>query len=187
MAIINQKYELVNVAVLKPHPENPRKGALMDIEESVDTNGFYGAVIAQKSTGHILAGTHRWKAAQNVGEEMVPVLWADVDNKQAVKILLADNRTSDLATYDQDKLSAILEGLDDLSGTGFSEVVAKAEEKRLAAKEAEAREDLDGIDEPVFVVQIHCADEADQAEVLAKLNDGRVKWSKGRTMAAVTL
>ncbi|GAA4908164.1 ParB/RepB/Spo0J family partition protein [Streptomonospora salina] len=122
--IADQKYELVPIGKLEPHPDNPRRGDTGAIAESIEHNGFYGAVIAQKSTGRILAGNHRWKAAKTQGEKKVPVLWIDVDDDRARKILLADNKTNDLATYDEKALLALLDdvGADAsaLAGTAYS-------------------------------------------------------------------
>ena len=52
----------------------------------------------------------------------MPVYWADVDDATARRILLADNRTNDLATYDDAILTELLTVLaqeDDLLGTGW--------------------------------------------------------------------
>lgn len=114
--------EQVPVDALKSHPDNPRKGNVDKIAESIGANGFYGALVVQKSTGTILVGNHRWLAAKQVGMDTVPVLYVDVDDKTAKRILLADNRTSDLALYDAEELTRLLKTVlveDDLIGTGF--------------------------------------------------------------------
>lgn len=119
-----QDYELVPVAMLKPHPKNPRKGDVSQIVESIKVNGFYGAVIAQKSTGHVLAGNHRIQAAKELGIADVPVIWVDCSDQEAEKILLVDNRTNDLAEYNDAALAEILAGLSnkgELKGTGYDE------------------------------------------------------------------
>ena len=90
---------------------NPRKGDTVAIAESIVHNGFYGAVVVQRSTGFILAGNHRLKAAVDTGATEVPVIWVDADDEQALRILLADNRTNDLAGYDD---KALLELLSDV-------------------------------------------------------------------------
>ena len=117
MRTINQATELAAIDALRPHPRNPRQGDIGAIRQSIDANGFYGAVIAQKSTGFILAGNHRWKAAQQAGATEVPVTWVDVDDDHALRILLADNRTNDLATYDDGALADLLKQLHDATGT----------------------------------------------------------------------
>jgi DNA modification methylase len=122
-SIINKDLELVPVGELKLHPRNPRRGDVGLIQESILANGFYGAVVAQKSTGYVLAGNHRLKAAIEAGMEKVPVIWVDVDDERAVRILLADNRTSDIAGYDDRQLAELLKELnalpDRLLGTGY--------------------------------------------------------------------
>lgn len=120
---IKQEYELVKIDgdsdPLKEHPRNPRRGNVEAIEESVEANGWYGAVVAQKSTGYILAGNHRYRVAVAKGAKEVPVIWHDVDDETALRILLADNRTADLGTYDEETLTELLEGLETLEGTGY--------------------------------------------------------------------
>jgi hypothetical protein len=52
----------------------------------------------------------------------VPVYWVDVDDTEAQRILLADNRVSDLATWDDSILVGLLEGLANdgaLLGSGY--------------------------------------------------------------------
>ena len=121
--VINQRHEQVAVEKLTPHPRNPRKGDVEAIRQSIVVNGFYGVLVAQRSTRHILVGNHRYQAAVQAGIERVPVVWVDVDDEAALRILLADNRTNDLATYDDKELGALLEellGTDlGLAGTGY--------------------------------------------------------------------
>ena len=121
MEIINQEYELVPVGALRPHPRTPRKGDTVAIAESICANGFYGAVVVQKSTGFILAGNHRLKAAIDTGADEVPVIWVEADDEQALRILLADNRTNDLAGYDEKVLAEVLKSLESFEGTGYDQ------------------------------------------------------------------
>lgn len=118
-------YETVKVDDLVTHPDNARKGNLDRIEESIRVNGFYGALIVQKGTKRIIAGNHRYLAAKNLGIKEVPVLWLDVSDDEARRILLADNRSNDLASYDDTMLAELLRAAQDttgLEGTGFDEV-----------------------------------------------------------------
>jgi hypothetical protein len=85
----------------------------------MDANGFYGAIIAQRSTGYILAGNHRYRAAVERDAETVPVIWVDVDDDSALRILLADNRTADGGDYDAQALVDILADMGNLEGTGY--------------------------------------------------------------------
>lgn len=81
-------------------------------------------VIAQRSTRQVLAGNHRLLAARELGMTEIPVVWVDVDDERALRILLADNRTSDLGYYDDGALAALLTDLaqqtdDALAGTAW--------------------------------------------------------------------
>jgi len=123
MQIINQKHEQVAVSRLQAHPKNPNVGNVEAIQASIGENGWYGAIIAQKSTGHILVGHHRFRAAMQAGAEKVPVFWVDVDDTRALKILLADNKTAELASRDDELLAEVLAELagtdDGLTGSGY--------------------------------------------------------------------
>lgn len=119
---MNPEYVDLPINDLIPHPANPRRGNVKKIVESIKANGFYGTIVVQKSTNIILAGNHRWQAAKVCGMETIPAMVVDVDDVEAKKILLADNRTADFATYDADELSKLLRDVistDDLIGTGF--------------------------------------------------------------------
>lgn len=101
-------YSVVPLDDLTEHPDNPRQGDVGAIIQSVEANGFYGAIVAQRSTGRVLAGNHRLKALRQLGVAEVPVVWADVDDSTARRILLADNRANDLAAYNDSALADLL-------------------------------------------------------------------------------
>jgi len=118
------KHRSVDIDSLKPHPENPRRGKVAEIEESIQKNGLYRAVVVQESTQFILAGNHTWQAAKNLGQKRIPVGVVDVDDATAKRIMLADNRTSDLATMDDTALLSLLQELnagDGIEGTGYDD------------------------------------------------------------------
>jgi hypothetical protein len=120
---INDGYEVVPTSRLKHHPRNPRRGDVDRIAESMDVNGVFGALVVQRSTCHVLAGNHRLKAARKLGIPTLPVTWVDVDDATAHRILLADNRTSDLGSYDDTQLAELLQALEHdggLLGTGYT-------------------------------------------------------------------
>lgn len=108
---------------LTPHPRNPNQGDVGAITESIGVHGFYGHVIAQKSSRTILAGEHRWKAAKAAGMDKIPVTWVDVDDEQALRIVLVDNRSGELAFRDPAGLVELLKELTEtpsgLAGTGY--------------------------------------------------------------------
>jgi hypothetical protein len=131
---------MVNVDEITPHPANPRRGDVAVMSESVEGNGFYGSVLVQESTGHILVGNHRYLAVSELwdrgatvtwpptesGERepfpprTIPAMFVDVDDEQAKRILVADNRTSDIGGYDTAQLVDLLTSFDDHAGTGYT-------------------------------------------------------------------
>ena len=122
MKIINASTKVEAIDAVQPHPRNPRQGDVGAIHQSIEVNGFYGHIVAQRSSGHILAGNHRWIAARQAGAKRIPVTWVDVDDDHALRILLADNRTNDLASYDLTSLAEVLvdlQAVGALAGTGY--------------------------------------------------------------------
>jgi len=121
--ILTEDVQHMPINRVRPHPANPREGDVGAIWESIQENGFFGALVVQESSGYILAGNHRWMAAKEAGMNEVPVIYVDVGDERAMRILLADNRTNDVATYDGEQLADLLEHLestdDGLAGTGY--------------------------------------------------------------------
>jgi hypothetical protein len=110
----------VPVEQLVPHPGNPRKGNIAAVRESIREHGWHGILVAQKARDQeppwrILVGKHRWEAAKAEGYASLPVQFKDVDDLEALRIVLADNRASDLAGYDND---ALLQNLKDIGYVG---------------------------------------------------------------------
>ena len=122
--VIAQEYEQVASDTLILHPRNIRQSDLGEIIESIKANGFYGALIAQRSTRHVLAGNHRLEAARSVGIPSVPVIWVDVTDDAALRVMLVDNATQDKASNNDAALAELLAGLANtesgLTGTGYS-------------------------------------------------------------------
>jgi ParB-like chromosome segregation protein Spo0J len=120
---MNLKTEQVAVGKLTPHPQNVRQGDIGAISMSLETHGQYRPIVAQRSTGYILAGNHTYKAALALDWKDIAVTYVDVDDDQALRILLVDNRVNDIASYDRYALTELLEVLAhsdaNLEGTGF--------------------------------------------------------------------
>jgi hypothetical protein len=111
----------VPVGSLTEYPGNPRVGDINSLAESLTVNGQYRPIIVNRQTTEILAGNHTWKAAKQLGWDTIKVIYVDnVTEEQAKRIVLADNRQSDLASYDEGALAELLKGLPDLVGTGYS-------------------------------------------------------------------
>jgi ParB-like chromosome segregation protein Spo0J len=123
MKTINEGFENVPIQNLKMHPRNVNQGDFGAIQESIEENGFAGAITANRRTGHIIDGNHRYKVAKHEGVATVPVIWVDVDEERELRLMLAFNRTTRLGHDDENALAALLSELaltdGGLSGTGF--------------------------------------------------------------------
>ncbi len=113
--------KMVPVTSLKPYDKNPRKGNVRAIAESLSTNKQYRPIVVQQKTKKILAGNHTWQAAKALGWSQIAVVFVDVSDEEAKRIVLADNRTTDLAGYDDKVLAELLKSLGDPEGTGYTE------------------------------------------------------------------
>lgn len=182
---IDQVYEVVRIDgdhdPLKEHPQNPNEGDDDSVDESVDVNGWYGAVVAQKSTGYILAGNTRYRVAKRKDAKEIPVIWRDVDDDTAMRIMLADNQTARRAEMDEEKLTAILQELGDIKGTGYDSALHRLETEEdppepepvgdvsTAPASNGGPVDPDDIPDdkytPAWGVMVVCTSEADQGTV----------------------
>lgn len=111
----------VNITTLKRFPDNPRFGNVPKIMESIETHGQVRPLLVQKSTRYVLVGNHTLEALIGLGIKRAIIDLVDVDDEQAKKLVLVDNRTSDLASYDEPRLAELLSDLDELTGTAFDE------------------------------------------------------------------
>ena len=102
-----------------PFHHNARDGDIGAIAQSLETLGQYRPIIVNKQTREILVGNHTWLAAKALGWKTIGVAWVEVDDETATRIVLVDNRTTDLATYDEALLRQILLSVPTLEGTGW--------------------------------------------------------------------
>lgn len=112
------------VSELRVFHQNPRRGDVNAIRESLRINGQYRPIVVNKGThtkrpNEVLAGNHTLMAARDEGWSSVAVAWIDVDEDQCARIVTADNRTSDLGSYDDELLLELLTSLPSLEGTGY--------------------------------------------------------------------
>lgn len=120
------RYDRVPIDSVRPYPGNARRGSIPAIRESLRIHGQYRPIVVQESSTEILAGNHTWLAAKAEGWESIDIGIVDVDDEQARKIVLADNRTNDLAVYDDQALADLLAELDTLDGTAFDQASVDA-------------------------------------------------------------
>jgi ParB-like chromosome segregation protein Spo0J len=121
LRVLGAETATVPLSTLRLWERNPRRGDLEAIKESLRCNGQYGPLIVNRRSMEVLVGNHRLLAMRELGWREAFVCLIDVDEEQAKRIALADNRTSDLAGYDTAGLADLLQELDELVGTCYEQ------------------------------------------------------------------
>ena len=109
------------VGLLHPYTKNPRRGNVAAVAESLQVNGQYRPIVVREGTDEILAGNHTYLAAVQLGWKEVAVSYVTATDEEAARIVLVDNRTNDLAGYDDLALSELLASLPNLKGVGYDD------------------------------------------------------------------
>ena len=133
------KTEKIDVAHLQRYYKNPRVGNVDEIAKSLHTNGQFKAIVVNMGTKtgrkyEVLAGNHTFLGAKKVldwqqdGRHMHKDAWTqvlasfvDVTNEEAARIVLADNKTSDQGTYNDQMLAELFAQLPSTVGTGYTQ------------------------------------------------------------------
>lgn len=128
-----KEMKIVNKALneIKPYHNNARRNdkAVGAVAASIREFGFRNPILID-GDGVIIAGHTRYKAAQALGLEVVPVVVVDGLTEEQIKAFrLADNKVAEFATWDTEKLKKEIAELDlDLSLFGFKEEKAAPED-----------------------------------------------------------
>jgi len=110
---------------LTPWAQNPRNNddAVEQVAESIRRFGFASPIIARAADRSVIAGHTRLKAAQQLGLDLVPVRFVDLDEDEARALALADNKLNEIATWDEAGLAEVMRELEqtglDLAGLGW--------------------------------------------------------------------
>jgi len=118
------KIEMWKIADVKPYEQNPRinDAAVDSVSASIKEFGFRQPLVVDKD-GVIVIGHTRWKAAQKLGLEKVPVHVADLPLEKARALRIADNKLHELSEWNFDLLPLELKDLQsaefDLNLLGF--------------------------------------------------------------------
>ncbi len=157
--IHQHQFQLVSVTKLIPHPDNPRihsKEQVKQIAQSIKTFGFKLPILVD-SNKQIIAGHGRVLACKDLGISEVPVLIADdLTEAQARALMLADNKLTENASWDDDLLAKnfqILSDLDlnfDIDVTGFD--YGDIEQLLILGEDNSEQEEQTPVIEPTQIV-----------------------------------
>lgn len=124
------KVTYMDVDSLIPYANNPRlnDNAVDAVAASIKEFGFKVPIVVD-GENVIINGHTRLKAARKLGLKQVPVIVADDLTPAQVKAFrLADNKTSELAEWDMDKLDIELDSISDIDMTDFGFDFAEPQE-----------------------------------------------------------
>ena len=110
------------IDAIRPYPNNPRinEGGVDAVAKSIQEFGWQQPIVVDKG-GVIIVGHTRYKAAQKLGLNKVPVVTADkLSDKQVKAYRLADNKVADKTIWDNKKLLDELDSIGDDVFTGFT-------------------------------------------------------------------
>ena len=117
---------------LKPYANNPRdnESAVEPVANSIKEFGFKVPIVAT-SDGEIINGHTRFKASKLLGLKKVPVIISDDLTEEQIKAFrLADNKTGELADWNEELLAKELEKLDfNLEQFGFEKLADEFNEE----------------------------------------------------------
>ncbi len=163
------KIEIVNVADLKLDPNNARKHSLRNLDAIKNSLKEFGQrrTIAVTKNNVVVAGNGTLEAAKSLGWKeitvaRIPDAWTDTQIKAYA---LADNRSSELATWDEDILiSQLLE----LDITGWDITQLEFDALKLDSKITDA-DVSPQLGETKYAIILDCDNEYHQTETLETL------------------
>lgn len=143
-----------NIDKLQKWKDNPRKNkaAIKHVAESIKRFGFASPIIARSDDKMIIAGHTRYEAAKELGLDKVPVRYLDLDPADSRLLALADNKTAEVAEWDEEKLEQVMQDLLDeglsLDGLGWTDseladIVQELKEEEIKEDEAPELEDTE--------------------------------------------
>ena len=135
------KVKQINIDKIIPYHNNPRKNQAIDkVASSINEYGFQQPIVVD-SNMVVIVGHTRLLASKKLGLKKVPIAIADLSKNQAKAYRLADNRTNEDSSWDEELLKGELLDLEDLIGkTGFEDSEL---EKLLEEPEPEDEPDVE--------------------------------------------
>lgn len=134
----------VATADLKPNPRNPRniQDSVEPVAKSIEEFGFLVPIVINEDN-MILSGHARHAAAVSLGMDKVPtVLAKGLSKEQETAFMLADNRLSENASYNNEQLAELLK---ELTGANYNVLLTGFQSEEVDAFITSATSGLDDI------------------------------------------
>lgn len=162
----------VPVADIVKDPANARKHGgdnLTAIAASLRVYGQRKPIVVNKRNGVVEAGNGTLEAAIALGWSHLAAVYVDDDPSTAAGYAISDNRTAELAEWDDTALEALLREID----TGDADLQAMlsqlAEDQKLIPEDDQPADVPESEYIEQYGVIVICADEAHQQEVFEQL------------------
>ena len=173
----------VEISGLTLDPRNARKhdeGNLSAIAASLRQFGQVKPIVVNRDTKIIEAGNGTFLAAQTLGWSHLAVVFVEHDAAAARGYAIADNRTAELATWDDEMLAGLLEEMQTDSPDLYNDLLLDGLLSSGVDEPAEPKET--GPPTGTYQMIVECPDEKDRERLLNKLRkEGRqchaVTWS----------
>ena len=183
----------VPIDTLKGLPNNPRLGDVETVAASLTRFGQRKPIVVRKDDGTIIAGNHTWQAAKKLGWTEIAVAFVGDDDVTAKAFALADNRTAELGTYDEQALINLIKEVHAVvpeyvrdagwSDDAVAELVAKIESEQIPTDI-----DEDEVPEPPLEAKtklgdiwqlgrhrLMCGDSTDEIQVTQLINSTHIQ------------
>lgn len=116
MAIVGED-KAFPIDELKFDPQNARlhnERNIKSIMQSLEEFGQHAPLVVRTPDNIVVVGNGRLEAMRRLGWDTAWVVFVDDDDEQAIRCSLMDNRTAELADWDDSILEAILTDYEDL-------------------------------------------------------------------------
>ena len=168
----------VDIESLSLDPANARRHSARNLDKikaSLIEFGQRKPIVVRASTRTVEAGNGTLEVARALGWTKIAAVVVDDDALTATRYALADNRTAELAEWDQDVLAETLSALSsegvDLDELGWSERDLRDVFELTTPLEDDGDEGSAGVEDfqIAFKIIVVCRDESEQSSLLTRL------------------
>jgi len=142
-------HQTIALTDLSLDPSNVRKHSRRNLDAIKASLRKFGQQkpIVVDAKGIVLAGNGTLTAAQELGWTEIQIVRTELAGVEATAFAIADNRTAELAEWEDDKLNAVLKSLQD-EGVDLIDLGYSPEELKIEA-EKEAPQEFAEVDENI--------------------------------------
>jgi len=164
---------LVPIDSLHPDPANARRHPERNTQAivgSLDRFGQRFPIVVQKQGMVVRAGNGRIEAMKSMGWDHVAAVIVDESSVDATAFAIADNRTAELAEWDDETLASLLQSMDepDRESAGFNEAELGELLERLTPTISEP-DNLGTVGDVEYRVVVSVSNDRQQAELMERL------------------